>query len=179
MSPWREERYRKQHFTVKFLGARNNSHERFAATTLRVIAVAMILLMTSCGGTALPEKTAVTANVTPAQATVKVNSTIGLQGQGTGFTDQKSVGAVWSMQESHGSLVTHNYCGDADTIPVPSFVDCPMGYVAYSTARGLPVTATYYAPPTPGTYHPEMLLCQNSGYDMVCQQATAAITVTN
>lgn len=146
----------------------------------RTVFLGVVALLASCGGSSLPEQNAITASVTPAQPTVKVNATVSLQGSGNGFTDLKKVGAVWWMQESPGSLVTHNYCGDVDTKPVPSFVDCPYGYVAYSAASGLPVTATYYAPPTPGTYHPVMLLCQSGGsYDAVCQQASAAVTVTN
>ncbi len=139
----------------------------------------MLLCLAGCGGQSLPPESALSASVSPAQATVKVNSTLSLQANGTGFTDFSAVGAVWWMQESPGSLVTHNYCGDVNSKPVPSFADCPYGYVAYSTASGLPNTALYYAPPTPGTYHPVVLVCQNSGYQAACQQATAAITVTN
>ena len=141
------------------------------------IYVALILgsicMLVACGS-GLPSSSTLVATITPPSPTVAVGATVALTGNGTGFTQIPL--PQWQMQES--SSVPNEHCGFLlGSTSQANFTDCPMGYVVYDSNK-FPSPATYYAPPTAGTYHVQFIATQFSTFDHVSATATAPVTVT-
>lgn len=135
-----------------------------------LIALLIAALLASCGS-GLPHSGNVTVTVTPATATVASGGTVALEGNATGFTRSPIV--VWRVQEARAS--GGDDCGYLDPPPASP---CQFGYVIFGSVTQFPSSATYYAPPTPGTYHVTFEATQNTAFDYLTKTATAAITVT-
>jgi hypothetical protein len=97
-----------------------------------------------------------------------------LTGNTSGFTQRPL--PQWHVQES--TSVANEHCGFLVTsTSQANFTNCPMGYVTFDINQ-FPSTATYYAPPTPGTYHVLFIATQFSTFDHVSATGIAPVTVT-
>ncbi len=153
---------------------------------LRVMAVlglSLFSVMMGCGKAAdLPSSRAVSVSLTPSTATIQVGQTVDLTGTATGFTDPT---ISWWEQDQHDAAINgygEENCDDitdANSNLIPS---CAYGYLTNSAmAQASTATATYHAPPTPGTYHVTFRAFQMSSIqwgDSVEKRAQATITVT-
>ncbi len=132
------------------------------------------MLITACGNG--PSASQVSVTVSPAAATVSVNGSLVLQGNATGFTVGPTVS--WWVQESK-NIDFNADCGLLSSQQPPAEAACPYGYVMFTGVSGVPNSAVYHAPSTPGTYHVVMDATQLRGYgDVLSVDATATITVT-
>jgi hypothetical protein len=132
-----------------------------------------LVLLASCGGGGLPPSSAVTVSITPSTATVKTGGTVALTGDATGFTASPIVD--WWIQESKGG--TGSDCGKLDTDP-KDFTGCPYGFVMFDDVNQFPTKATYYAPPTPGTYHVVVSMTEICCYyDYLTKTGSTTVTV--
>ena len=141
---------------------------------MRIIGALLALAFFLSCGSGLPPASSVTLSITPSSATVAAGGTVALQGSATGFTTSPIV--VWGMQESSPNPPV-TACGTFPAYPV-TFTQCSSGYVVFPDVNQFPSPATYYAPPTPGTYHVVFTATQNTTYDYLQKSATATITVT-
>ena len=139
-----------------------------------VLAVVVFAGLVGCGDNGLPRSGSVIPSVTPAQASVQAGGTVTLTGNATGFTRGPLV--MWWIQESKQNSSMDD-CGRLDS-QSKDFTGCPYGFVMFHDVSEFPSEATYYAPPTPGTYHVVFRALQVAAYDSVDKQATATITVT-
>jgi hypothetical protein len=131
-----------------------------------------ICLLAACGS-GLPGSSSLAATINPPNPTLAAGATVALTGNDTGFTQTPL--PQWQMQES--TSVANQHCGFLVTsTSQANFTNCPMGYVTYDPNK-FPSTATYYAPPTPGTYHVQFIATQFSTFDHVSTTATAPVTV--
>jgi hypothetical protein len=124
-----------------------------------------------CGG--LPPSNSVVAQVDPAQATVPAGGAVALVGNATGL-------ANFMDRERHSWWVQENLTSPTCQETVHITTGCTRGYVDYSSDRGLPASATYHAPATPGTYHVSFnVYVGGKCYgEFDAKTATATITVT-
>jgi hypothetical protein len=115
--------------------------------------------------------------VTPATASVAAGASLILNGNAVGFGNDPLVG--WYMQEAKGTP-GGSYCGLDTGAAVPSWSDCPCGYVTYdTTANGPQSQAIYHAPPNTGTFHAVYQVSAHNGFVIgLSQTTTAEITVT-
>ena len=153
------------------MGHDEHTMSLFLATLFLVLS-GIILLAACGGGVGLPHSNQVTAQITPAQTSVKVGQTTSLQGSATGFTQAPIV--QWWIQEAKNS-------GDSDDcgyLTLPPMSVCQFGYVVFGSVTQFPSPATYYAPLTPGTYHVTFEASQFEAFDHVSKTATATMTVT-
>ena len=136
------------------------------------ILAAVAVLLSACGS-GLPSSSQISVTITPVQATIPINATLTLHGTAIGFTTPP-IGSWW-VQESHALDQIHD-CGFAE-YKDGYLTSCPFGFVVY-TLFEVPSAATYYAPPTPGTYHVTFDVWQRDGFNQVEKSATATIVVT-
>jgi len=135
--------------------------------------LASICVFADCGS-GLPNSSSLLATIDPPSPTLAVGTSVALTGSATGFTQTPL--PQWQMQES--APVANEHCGFLVTsTSQANFTNCPMGYVTYDPNK-FPSPATYYAPPTPGTYHVQFIATQFSTFDHVSATATAPVTVT-
>jgi hypothetical protein len=153
---------------------------------LRVMAgfgLSLLSAMLGCGGASdLPSTSAVSVSLAPSTATIQVGQTIDLTGTATGFTNPT---ISWWEQDQHDAAVNGDGEEDCDDITAVSsnlIATCAYGYLTNSAmAAARTGTATYHAPPTPGTYHVTFRAFQVSTIqwgDSVERRAKATITVT-
>ena len=154
-------------------GAHVRTHKGERAIVLSLVIKATILLG-SCGS-GLPHSNEVIATVTPAQATVSVDQSVGLVGNATGFSDTSQVVVRWWVQEAKATVAD-----DCGYLQPPPTIPCEFGYVTYGPIPKFPSSANYYAPQTPGTFHVTVEATQFSygAFDHLTKTATATITVT-
>ncbi len=134
----------------------------------------MLAVFAACGNG--PSSKDVTVAVNPPTATIPVHGSVSLQGTATGFTAGPTIS--WWMKESK-DINFNADCGYFTSEQPPSEAACPYGYVAFDSVSGVPNSAVYHAPGTPGTYHVTMDASQIRGYgDILSVDATATITVT-
>ena len=141
---------------------------------MRIIGAFLALAFSISCGSGLPAASSVTLSVVPATATVATGGTVALQGGATGFTASPLV--VWGIQESSTNPPV-TACGTFPKYP-STFTQCPNGYVVFADVSQFPSPATYYAPPTPGTYHVVFTATQSTEFDYLQKSVTATITVT-
>jgi hypothetical protein len=135
--------------------------------------LASICVLAACGS-GLPSSSSLLPTIDPPSPTLAVGASVALTGNATGFTQTPL--PQWQMQES--TSVPNEHCGFLVTsTSQANFTNCPMGYVTYDPNK-FPSPATYYAPPTPGTYHVQFIATQFSTFDHVSATATAPVTVT-
>ena len=139
-----------------------------------LVSVILGLGLTGCGGNGLPNRSSVIPTVTPSEATVAVGGSVEITGNATGFTSSPVVD--WWIKESKDRDFYRD-CGKLDT-QTKDFTGCPYGIVMFHDVAQFPSVATYYAPPTPGTYHVTFRAIQFSTYEYLEKMATATITVT-
>jgi hypothetical protein len=140
---------------------------------LAFLAVVFAALLVGCGGSGLPHSGQVSVSVSPAQAAIAANGSVGLTGTAAGFTD--TLLGRWWIQESY-NIDRNNDCGLLST-QAPPQSGCPYGYVMYDPNMAVPSTATYYAPATPGTYHVTFEASQFVEFDHLSKTGEATITV--
>jgi hypothetical protein len=138
--------------------------------------VILIIFMSGCGWSDLPPVSSVTISALPAKSPIAPSQTVVVTGTITGYSGDKQTS--WSVQESYDAeqKMCRFYTGKAGSA---SFTECKYGYVVYDDTAS-PMQATYYAPPTLGTYHITfgVLLIGNSGFtDTRFQSGTTAIEV--
>lgn len=134
---------------------------------------ATIGVLAACGS-GLPGSSSLMATIDPPSPTLAAGANVALTGNATGFTQTPL--PQWQMQET--TSVANEHCGFLVTsTSQANFTNCPMGYVTYDPNK-FPSTATYYAPPTAGTYHVQFIATQFSTFDHVSTTATAPVTVT-
>jgi len=134
---------------------------------------ATVCMWAGCGS-GLPSSSSLMATINPPNPTLAAGATVTLMGNSTGFTQTPL--PQWQMQQS--TSVANEHCGFLVTsTSQANFTNCPMGYVTYDPNK-FPSPATYYAPPTPGTYHVQFIATQFSTFDHVSTTATAPVTVT-
>jgi hypothetical protein len=109
-------------------------------------------------------------SVTPATATIPINSSVDLQAVGSSVTKYTNI--YWYVEEEAGSS-----CTTESLPPQAPSGPCPSGWVweEESIDSSPRIQATYYSPSTPGTYHVvafAQLLTNETG------QSVATITVT-
>ncbi len=138
-----------------------------------ICAITLVLLV-GCGNG--PSSKDVTVTVNPTTASVAVHGSVNLQGNATGFTAGPTVS--WWIKESK-DINFNADCGFFTSQQPPTDVACPYGYVMFDTVDGVPNSAVYHAPGTPGTYHVVMDASQIRGYgDILSVDAIATMTVT-
>lgn len=141
------------------------------ALPLLAVLLPAVLADGCCGG--FPPSDSVVAQVDPAQATVQAGGTVALVGTATGVADYLNRERhSWRVEENP----TSQTCQESNHITS----GCTYGYVEYSSEQGLPASATYHAPATPGTYHVEFFLSIDGKCigDLFIKFARATITVT-
>lgn len=152
--------------------SRRSNHLSEIGRVRYCILALIAVLLTACGS-GLPSSSQISIAITPVQATIPIDATLTLHGTATGFTTPPFVS--WWVQESHDLDQIHD-CGFVE-YKDGSFTSCPFGFVVY-TLFEVPSAATYYAPPTPGTYHVTFDVWQRHGFNQVEKSATATIVVT-
>lgn len=139
------------------------------------VAVLLIGFMTGCGSD-LPPVSSVTISALPAKSPIAPGETVVVTGAITGYSGDKQT--WWTVQDSYDTehKTCRFYTGMESSA---SFAECKYGYLVYEDTAA-PMHATYYAPPTPGTYHLtfDVLLIGTTGFgDSRTQSGTAAIEV--
>ena len=152
--------------------SRRSNHLGERSRVRYCLLVIIAVLLSACGS-GLPSSSEISVTITPVEATIPINSTLTLHGTATGFIASPVVS--WWVQESHDLDQIHN-CGFAE-YKDGYLTSCPFGFVVY-TLFEVPSGATYYAPPTPGTYHVTFDVWQREGFNQVEKYASATIVVT-
>lgn len=144
---------------------------------MRYLSVLVLLVgfMSGCGGD-LPPVSSVTVSALPAKSTIGPGETVVVTGTITGYSGDKQ--SWWTVRESYDTeqKTCRFYTGKEGSA---SFTECRYGYLVYEDTAA-PMHATYYAPPTPGTYHLtfDVLLIGTTGFsDSRVQSASTAIEV--
>jgi hypothetical protein len=111
---------------------------------LWVASLVLLLVLAGCGGggpSPLP-----TNSISPVAPAVAVNGQVLLQVTVNGLCSTCSIPDIdWSIAEDGGTC---------NWITTPPTGPCPGGTLQLTGANpGISLTATYYAPSTPGTYH--------------------------
>jgi hypothetical protein len=117
------------------------------ARALCVGSLVLLVFITGCGGGGGFDPNKVTVSITPAAPTVAANGQATLQVMVDGMCPTCATSAIiWS--------VTENSSTDCDWIDTPPTGPCPAGTIQLTGANpGTSLTATYFAPSLPGTYH--------------------------
>ena len=137
------------------------------------LAYLMAIFVTACG---IGIASQVSVAITPRQATVAAGSSVDFRGDATGPTTFLAGG--WWVQESYDRDPNKD-CGFLAAKDA-SFANCPFGYVVIgSDYPHMPSHATYFAPPTPGTYHVTFEAWWGAElFVTTSKTASAAVTVT-
>ncbi len=129
----------------------------------------------------LPSTKATSVSLSPLTATIQVGQTVDLTGTAIGFTNPT---ISWWEQDQHDSAINgygEEDCDDINDANSNLIASCAYGYLTNSAmAQTSTGTATYHAPPTPGTYHVTFRAFQLSSIqwgDSVEKRAQATITV--
>jgi hypothetical protein len=118
------------------------------ARTLCVGSLVLLVLITGCGGGSGFNPNNVTVNITPAAPTVAANGQATLQVMVNGMCQTCGPSAIrWTVTENNSPT-------DCQWVDTPPAGPCPAGTIQVTGANpGTSLTATYFAPDTPGTYH--------------------------
>jgi hypothetical protein len=108
-------------------------------------------------------------SISPSAATIPINSSVDFQA--TGSSAGKYTVIDWYVEEENSSCTTES------VPPQPPSVPCPSGWMwQEEPVQFLPsISATYYSPSTPGTYHVVARALLPTGET---GQSVATITVT-
>lgn len=138
-----------------------------------ICATAMVI--TTCGSGIASQ---VSVAITPAQATVASGSSIDFRGDATGPSKTAFLAGSWWVQESQ-ERDPNKDCGFL-VAKDASFANCPFGYMVIGPDYPqMPSHATYFAPPTPGTYHVTFEVWWGAeAFVTTSKTAGAAVTVT-
>ena len=122
----------------------------------------------NCGGSS-KQAPPVDVQVSPAAATISVNSSVDLQASGSSLV--KYTNLYWEVQEEDLSCTTELLP------PQPPSFPCPSGWLweEMPVAPVPRINATYYSPSQPGTYHVLAIVETPNGSN---GQAISTITVT-
>jgi len=133
----------------------------------------MAIFVTACGSGVASQ---ISASITPTQATVATGSTVEFRGDATG---PSGLWTFWWVQESSDLHPDDpsKYCWFL-TVQDASFTNCPFGYVVIGSEDTIPSYATYFAPPTPGTYHVTFQAWFEARNALASGGKTATATVT-
>lgn len=130
--------------------------------------------VTACGSGIASQ---VSVAITPMHATVAAGSSVDFHGDATGPT-QITFLPGWWVQESD-DLDPNKDCGFFAAKDA-SFANCPFGYMLIgSDYPQMPSHATYFAPPTPSTYHVTFQAWWRAeAFVTTSKTVTATVTVT-
>ena len=139
------------------------------------VPVLLVVFMSACGSS-LPPASSVTIAAAPARSTIAPGEAVVVTGTITGYSGDKQT--WWTVRESYDTeqKTCRFYSGKEGSA---SFTECKYGYLVYEDTAA-PMHATYYAPPTAGTYHLtfDVLLIGPTGFnDSRMQSASTAIEV--
>jgi hypothetical protein len=138
---------------------------------LLVGSVALLIVIAGCGGGGSSfNPNNVTVNLAPASPTVTANGQVLLQVTVNNECPSCSVGSIfWSVTENGNAS-----CTWIDTLPAGP---CPAGTVQLTGANSsASLTATYFAPGTPGTYH--VVADAIIAFGFPTKEGTSVITVS-